>query len=78
ESLVCAIRYHHDPASVPVQFKILTETVYLANMLCEYEIHNVTFDQFDSAVLDSFNISNKTQIEGLIERFQANIGKENG
>ncbi|MDR3338184.1 MAG: HDOD domain-containing protein, partial [Treponema sp.] len=39
ESLVCAIRYHHDPASVPVQFKILTETVYLANMLCEYEIH---------------------------------------
>jgi putative nucleotidyltransferase with HDIG domain len=76
ESLVCAIRYHHDPASAPATFKTLTETVYLANMLCEYEQNNVTFDQFEIAVLDSFNISNKTQIESLIERFQASFGLE--
>jgi putative nucleotidyltransferase with HDIG domain len=69
EDLVCAIRYHHDPQSSPPECKILVETVYLANMFCEYEKDVVTFDQFDSEVLENFGISSKKQIDNLIEHF---------
>jgi putative nucleotidyltransferase with HDIG domain len=77
ESLVCAIRYHHDPASAAPQFRALTETVYLANMLCEYENETVEFDQFETAVLNAFNISRKEQLEALITRFEHDFRREN-
>jgi putative nucleotidyltransferase with HDIG domain len=77
ESLINAIRYHHDPASAPEQDRILVDTVYLANMLCEYEQGDVIFDQFDAGVLERFGIKTKNQIESLLERFAAGFKKEN-
>jgi putative nucleotidyltransferase with HDIG domain len=77
ESLVCAIRYHHDPTSAPVEFTALTETVYLANMFCEYENGAVDFDQLETAVLDAFNISKKEQLEALLNRFKGDFEREN-
>jgi putative nucleotidyltransferase with HDIG domain len=77
EALVSAIRYHHDPASAPPQYKDLVETVYLANMFCELEAGNVTFEQFESGVLDNFGISSSKQIEGLLERFSQGFKQEN-
>jgi putative nucleotidyltransferase with HDIG domain len=77
EALVCAIRYHHDPSSTPADYKDLVETVYLANMFCELEAGNVTFDQFDSGVLDNFGISSSKQIESLLERFSQGFKQEN-
>ena len=77
EGLVMAIRYHHDPGSAPVDCKDLIDTVYLANMFCEYENGNVTFDQFDSASLDSFGITSKKHIDSLLVRFSSGFQKEN-
>jgi putative nucleotidyltransferase with HDIG domain len=77
ESLVMAIRYHHDPSSAPVENKDLVETVYLANMFCEYENGNIIFDQFDSATLDNFGITSKKQVDSLLERFSLGFKKEN-
>jgi putative nucleotidyltransferase with HDIG domain len=77
ESLINAIRYHHDPASAPEQDRVLVDTVYLANMFCEYEEGNVVFDQFDPGVLERFGIKTKNQIESLLERFAAGFRKEN-
>ncbi|MDR1585841.1 MAG: HDOD domain-containing protein [Treponema sp.] len=76
ENLVLAIRFHHDPASVPREQRDLVDTVYLANMFCEYEAGNVTFDQFDPAVLESFGINSKKQIDGLLERFALGFKRE--
>jgi HD-like signal output (HDOD) protein len=76
ESLVCAIRYHHDPASATPEFRILTETVYLANMLCEYENEAVNFDQIDIAVLDTFSIFTKEQFESLLTRLRESFRSE--
>jgi putative nucleotidyltransferase with HDIG domain len=76
ESLVCAIRYHHDPTSAPTEFRALAETVYLANMLCEYENGAVEFDQFEMAVLDAFNLSKKEQLEALLNRFKNDFQRE--
>jgi putative nucleotidyltransferase with HDIG domain len=77
ESLVNTIRYHHDPAQAPERDRSLVDTVYLANMLCEYERGDVTFDQFDPGVLERFNITTKNQIDSLLELFAAGFKKEN-
>jgi putative nucleotidyltransferase with HDIG domain len=76
DGLVQAIRYHHDTSSAPQEYKDLVETVYLANMFCEYENGNVTFDQFDTTVLDNFGINSKKQVDNLLERFIQGFKKE--
>jgi putative nucleotidyltransferase with HDIG domain len=77
ESLVSAIRFHHDPLSAPKEWKDLVDTVYLANMFCEYENGSVTFDQFEPEALENFGISSKKQVDGLLERFIQGFKKEN-
>jgi putative nucleotidyltransferase with HDIG domain len=77
EGLVFAIRYHHDPTSAPQEYRDLVDTVYLANMFCEYESGDITFDQFDQTVLDNFGIASKKQIASLLERFSVGFKKEN-
>jgi putative nucleotidyltransferase with HDIG domain len=77
EGLVMAIRFHHDPVSAPPETKDLVETVYLANMFCEYENGNITFDQFEPSVLENFGITSKKQVDSLLERFSAGFKKEN-
>jgi putative nucleotidyltransferase with HDIG domain len=69
EPLAMAIRYHHDPESAAPEYRDLVQTVYLANMFCECEKGNVTYDQFDAAVLDSYKISSKKQMDDLIIQF---------
>jgi putative nucleotidyltransferase with HDIG domain len=78
EALVCTIRFHHDPLSAPEAHLPLVETVYLANMFCEYEKSNVVFDQFDPTVLEHFGISSKKQIDALLEQFSVGFAREGG
>jgi putative nucleotidyltransferase with HDIG domain len=77
EALVSAIRYHHDPGACPPAHKDLVDTVYLANMFCELEAGNVSFDQLDPAILDNFNLTSSKQIESLLERFSQGFKQEN-
>ncbi len=76
DNLVSAIRLHHDPSLATNEFKDLVETVYLANMMVEFEAGNVTFDQMDKKVLGTYGISSEKQIESLIERFSQGFKKE--
>ncbi|MDR0585142.1 MAG: HDOD domain-containing protein [Treponema sp.] len=76
EGLVEAIRYHHDPTSASGKNKDMIETIYLANMFCEYENGNVTFDQFEPSALDNFGILSKNQMDSLLERFSLGFKRE--
>jgi len=76
ENLVMAIRYHHDPLSAPEKYRNLVDTVYLANMFCEYENGNANFDQFAARPLTSYGIASKKQLEALLERFSQGFQKE--
>jgi HD-like signal output (HDOD) protein len=76
EQLVVAIRFHHDPAAAPRAHRNLVETVYLANMFCEYESRNVSFDQFDTEILEDFGINSKKQFESLLEHFAEGFNRE--
>jgi len=75
-NLVAAIRYHHAPSSAPEDYRELAESVYLANMLCEYESNKATFDQFEESPLTSFGISDKNQLNNLLEHFSESFKKQ--
>ena len=77
DRLVMAIRYHHDPGSVPEEYKDLVDTVYLANMFCEYQNDAVSFDQFDQGPLDNYNLQNEKQLDALLERLSNSFSIEN-
>jgi putative nucleotidyltransferase with HDIG domain len=76
DRLVAAIRYHHDPEGVHPEFKDLVDAVYLANMFCEYENGNATFDQFLQSPLENFGLQNKKQIDTLLERLSKGFKQE--
>ena len=77
EGLVNSIRYHHDPLSAPEEYRDLVDTVYLANMFCEFEVGNVSFDQFEPAVLENFGITSKKQVDVLLDKFIGGFAREN-
>jgi putative nucleotidyltransferase with HDIG domain len=74
--LVHAILFHHDPASAAPEEQDLVFTVYLANMLCEYEGGNVTFDQLEPRVLAAFGLESKKHIDILLERFSLGFSRD--
>jgi putative nucleotidyltransferase with HDIG domain len=76
ERLAMCIRYHHDPVSAPKDFKELVNIVYLANMLCELETGNVSYEQLEPSVLDSLGITSEKQVHSLLEKFSAGFEKE--
>ena len=76
ERLVTAIRYHHDPEAAPPDCKDLVDTVYLANMFCEYENGNISFEQFDHCPLKNFKLRSQKQVDSLIERLDVGFRQE--
>ena len=76
DKLVAAIRYHHDPDSAPDECKSIVDTVYLANMFCEYENGNINFDQIELSPLENYNLKSKKQLDNLLERFSKGFMKE--
>ena len=76
ENLVVAIRFHHDPASAPEEYRDLVESIYLANMFCEYESGNAVYEQFFEAPLLNFGITSKRQLDLLLERFSQGFKRE--
>jgi HD-like signal output (HDOD) protein len=66
--IVAAIRFHHDPLAAPKQFNSIVNAVYLANMFCEIERGNASFEQLDPSILGTFGLSVKKQVETIIKR----------
>ncbi|MDR2922872.1 MAG: HDOD domain-containing protein [Treponema sp.] len=77
EKLVASIRYHHNPSAAPGDCRTLVESVYLADMFCEYEKGNVSFEQFETDPLKNFGISAKPQMDDIIKQFAAGLKKAN-
>jgi HD-like signal output (HDOD) protein len=76
DKLVVAIRFHHDPDAAPVDSKDIVDTVYLANMFCEYENGNIQFDQFESGPLQNFGLNGRKQVDSLLQKLSQGFLKE--
>jgi putative nucleotidyltransferase with HDIG domain len=76
DRLIHAIRYHHDPTSAQDEYRNLVDSVYLANMFCEYENGTVTFEQIEPTSLENFGIFSKNRIDSLLAHFSKGFNKE--
>ncbi|MCL2528583.1 MAG: HDOD domain-containing protein [Defluviitaleaceae bacterium] len=75
ENMIMTIRYHHNPSMAPKNCQKMVQTVYFANLLCEYENGIVTFEQFETNVLGIFNISSKEQLDTMVKKFSDRFKK---
>jgi HD-like signal output (HDOD) protein len=76
ETLINAIRYHHEPQNAPKEGHDVVSTVYFANVLCNYEEEIVGFDQFDKNVLAAFRLQNEDQVKKVLERLSQAFTQE--
>ena len=65
ESLVQAIRFHHEPHSSSPEYRKVVYCVYLANALCDLEKDIIGYDQMDKDVLSFFRISSEAQLDRM-------------
>jgi putative nucleotidyltransferase with HDIG domain len=77
EPLVNAIRYHHEPQEAPQEAQDIVDTVYLANMLCNYEAQIVNFEQIDRPVLMRFQLHSEDEMRALLEKLNTSFSQEN-
>lgn len=76
ESLVAAIRFHHEPQLMTTDFKDVVFTVYLANVFCEYENGGMGFDQIERLVLQDFGFQSDKQFAKAVEQFGEGFRQE--
>ena len=76
ENLINAIRYHHNPSAAPKEYRDLVYTVYLANMFCEIETGNISFEEIDPVVLNDFGITSKEKMDNLLKKFTVDFQME--
>ena len=65
EVIVNSIRFHHNPSQVEDKYKNITNVVYLANMIAQYEIGIIEYYQFDKDVLDELNILSEEHLSQI-------------
>jgi len=75
EELVAAIRFHHNPSAAPKDYRTLVDSVYLADIFCEYEKGNVAFEQIETDSLKNFGITAKQQLDDLLKQLKAGLKK---
>jgi HD-like signal output (HDOD) protein len=76
ESLIAAIRFHHEPSLMTTDHKDVAFTVYLANAICSYEDAGIAYEQIDSTVLADFGLGGQKQFAKLVEHLSSGFMKE--
>lgn len=76
DSLIAAIRFHHEPQLMTTDYKDVVFTVYLANVFCEYENGGMSYDQIERLVLQDFGFQNDKQFAKAVEQFGEGFRQE--
>ena len=76
DRLITAIRFHHDPEAAPPDCKNLVDAVYLANIFCEFENGNISYEQIEPGPLKNFGVKSKKQLETILKRLSSGFMKE--
>lgn len=76
DTLVAAIRYHHEPELMTTDYKDIVFTVYLANVLCEFESGNMNYEQISPIVLQDFGFLSEKQFARVSEQFKNAFAQE--
>ncbi|NLK60707.1 MAG: HDOD domain-containing protein [Treponema sp.] len=69
-ALVAAIRFHHLVDQSPLEYRDLTATVNLADLMIHYQEEDIEFYQIDPEMLRRFNIESETHLQKICTGFQ--------
>ena len=75
-SLIAAIRYHHAFESAPAEYRELSATVCLADLMIHYGEGAIDFYQIDRKLLEMFGISGESQIQKICVSLQSGFDAE--
>jgi putative nucleotidyltransferase with HDIG domain len=78
DSLVASIRWHHEPGLAPPEFRDVVYTVYLANIICEFETGNIAYDQIDQAVLKDYGFTSERHFRKIADTMAEGFLMETG
>ncbi len=76
DSLVEAIRYHHEPERCSKEYRPVVYTIYLANAICNIEEGIVESELIDKRALSLFNIKSEEQLLSIQQRLYTAFNKE--
>ena len=76
ESLVAAIRYHHEPSLEPGEYREVVHVVYLANVFCAYETGNLSYEQIEPSVLQDYGFSSEKHFKAVVEKMSEGFRME--
>ncbi|MEW5813919.1 MAG: HDOD domain-containing protein [Spirochaetota bacterium] len=76
DSLIQAIRYHHEPSDCLNEYKDVVDTVYLANALCNIETEHLSYELLEKPSLETFGIKSAEQFNVIRKRLEDAFAKE--
>lgn len=76
QTLIESIQFHHDPGGASKENRDVVFTVYLANVLCNLEDDEITFEQIESEVLRDFGITSENQLMMILQKLSDAFGRE--
>jgi HD-like signal output (HDOD) protein len=68
DSLIEAIRFHHEPNACRPEHRLIVYCVYLGNAVCGYESGEINFDIMDHSILGKFRITTEDQFKEVQHR----------
>jgi len=68
DSLVEAIRYHHEPNACSPEHRLIVYCVYLGNAVCGYETSEMHYEVLDHSILSKFRITSEEQFKEVQHR----------
>lgn len=68
--IIESIKHHHKPTEATEEFKKITNVVYLANMIANYQDGSVDFYQFETSVLESLSITSEETLKSISDKLQ--------
>ena len=68
DSLIEAIRYHHEPNACRPEHRLVVYCVYLGNAICGYESGEVSYDVLDHSILMKFRITSEALLQEVQHR----------
>ena len=72
DDLTKSIEYHHSPLNVEKDYRILTWTVYTANMFCGVETNKYSYYYLETDILKWLKISTMEELKAFHEKIKTN------
>ena len=76
DSLIDAIRHHHEPAASKPENRLVVFCVYLGNTICGYEAGTLSYEMMDHSILTKFRITSEEQLKLVQERLKLDYDAE--